>query len=458
MGTKLKVIQALLFGALVTIASLPAQSQEEAAAEGEQGSRFADMEATRVRAISQSLNRDLEPVREALSPSAEEEGGPVPEPNPQAALNEIQNIRIDRLPPFEQAEVHYLFGYIYYELDNLQQVKRYWRLVVDEEEANLTRRVDTMKALAIAHYSDEEYEQALELYLDWMSYQEIIGATDYALIGNIYYTLEDYDNALENLEHAIGMREEIGEVGEENWYSLQKSIYYTRGDFNAVIDVLQKVIVYYPNVRYWRELGSMYYELEQERAYMIAYDLAWKQDGITRESDILGLAYMYVSAGAPLQAAEVIVEGFEKGLIEENEKNLLSIGQFYYMARALDEALEWTERAANIAETGDTYAWLANIYLDMGRNEDAYRAATEALDKGGLDDQDQVRLQAGSALYNLYRYDDALRQFRAVSGERHRQNAQTWIRFVENEAAKDRAFRADGIELDAIREDIYGQL
>lgn len=455
MGTKIK-LQALLLAVLVTLGVFPVQAQDEA--EGEQGSRFADVETSRVRPLSQSTARALEPVREFLSPTPEEEGGPVPEPNPQGALQELAGIRIDRLPPFEQAEVNFYFGFAYYMLEDMQQVQRYWQQVIDQQEANLPLRVRTMKTLAQVYYIEEQYNRALDLYLEWMSYQEIIGASDFALIGNIYYTIEDYDNALENLEHAIRMREETGEIGQENWYAIQRSIYYTRGDYNTVVNILKKLIVYYPNVRYWRELGSMYAELEQDRSQMVAYDLAWAQDGLTSESMVLGLAYMYISAGAPLQAAEVVVKGIDDGLVEQTEKNLLTIGQFYYTARELEEALTWTERAAARAETGDTYAWLTNIYIDVGRYEEAYRAATEALDLGGLDEPDQVRLQAGNALYSMYRYEDALRQFRAVRGERYRENAQTWIRFVENEAAKDRSIRATGIDLDAIREDVYSNI
>lgn len=459
MATKIN-LQVLLFAALVTIGFgfVPAQAQDDAEAEGDQGSRFADMETTRVRAMSQTTARDIEDAQQFLSPTAENEGDPVPEPNPQAALQELNDLRMDRYPPFEQAEINFLFGYAYYMLEDYPQVIRYWRMVVNEEEANLPLRVRTMRNLGQVHYIIEEYPQALDLYLEWMSYQEIIGPNDYALVGNIYYTMEDHPNALEFLERAINIREGNGEIGQENWYALQRSIYYTRGDYNTVIEILQKLIGYYPNVRYWRELGSMYAELEQERNQFVSYDLAWMQDGLTSESMVRGLAFMYVAAGAPLQAAETLVKGIEDGLVEETEENFLSVGQFYYTAREIDEATTWTERAASIAETGDTYAWLATINLEAARYQEAYEAAVEALELGGLDNPDQVRLAAGNALFSMYRYDEALAQFRAVRGERYRENAQTWIRFVENEAAKDRSFRDFGIDLDAIREDIYGQL
>ena len=454
MSTKIK-LQALLLALLVAVGVFPVQAQDE---EGDQGSRFADMETTRVRAMSQSTARALEDAQQFLSPTAENEGDPVPEPNPQAALKELNDLTMSRYPAFEQAEIYFLFGYAYYLLEDYPQVIRYWRMVVDEEDANLPLRVRTMRNLGQVHYIVEEYQAALDFFLEWMSYQEIIGPSDYALVGNIYYTMDDHPNALVNLERAINIREEAGEIGQENWYALQRSIYYARGDYPTVIEILEKLIAYYPNVRYWRELGSMYAELEQERNQMIAYDLAWLQDGLTSESQALGLAYMYVAAGAPLQAAEILIKGIEDGLVEETEKNLLSVGQFYYNAREIEEAATWTERAAAVAETGDTYGWLTNIYIEAARYEDAYEAATDALELGGLDEPDQIRLQAGNALFSMYRYDEALAQFRAVRSERYRENAQTWIRFVENEAAKDRAFRADGIDLDAIREDIYGQL
>ncbi len=451
MGINFK-LQATFVAALMAISavtSLPLQAQEEER-------RFEDVETARVRALSPTTARALDPVRAFLAPEPEVEGGPVPEPNPQAALVEIRKVNVDRLPSHEKAEVYNLYGFIYYLLEDNQQAKGYYRRVIDEPEANAPLVVRTIKTLAQLHMIDEEYQQALDLYLEWMSYQTIIGANDYALIGTIYYSLEDFDNSLSYIERAITMREDIGEIGQENWYAIQRTIYYTRNNFPKVIEILKKLIVYYPNVRYWRELGGMYAELEQIDQQMAAYDLAWLQGGLTSESQALGLGFMYMSKGAPVQGAEVIIKGMEDGLIEENEKNFQIIGQAYYTAHDFNKALTWMERAAQLAENGESFARLANIYNSMERYGEGYEAAMEALEKGGLEEPDAVRLQAGISLLYMYRYDEALRLFRAVRDADSIEYARTWIRYTESEAARERQLRASGIDIDAIRRDING--
>jgi tetratricopeptide (TPR) repeat protein len=205
-------------------------------------------------------------------------------------------------------------------------------------------------------------------------------------------------------------------------------------------------------------MAGMYLELELTEEQMAAFDIAWLQGGLISENQVIGLASMHMTRGAPLQGAEIIVKGMEDGLVEDTDRNLQTIGQAYYQARELDQALVWMERAAAKSEGGDSYGRLAGVLISLGRFEEAYEAAMEALERGDLDQltPDDVRLQAGAALFELYRYDEALRVFRAVRDERSRDTATQWIRYVESEASRERQLRASGIDIDAIRAQTRG--
>ncbi len=426
-----------------TAINVIAQEQEER--------RFEDVATQRVKALSQSTANALTPVREALAPEPEVEGAEPPDPNPQLALQEIRKINMSRIPGHEKAEVNAIYGYIYYLLEDNQRSKEAYRAVIDEPEANAPLVLRTMKTLAQLHLVDEEYRRALDLYLEWMSYQEIIDPNDHALVSIIYYQLEDLPNSLEHIEIAIGMREANGEIGQENWYSIQRSIHYQQGNIDKTIEILKKLIVYYPSTRYWRELGGMYAELERTPEQMAAYDLAWLQDGLESEGQIMGLAYMYISAGAPYQAAEIIKQGFDKGIVEQTEINLQTLGSALYQSRSLQEALPWMERAAEKADGGESFGRLAGIYVELERYEDALRVANEAIRRGGMRRPDLVRMQAGNALFNMYRYDEAIRMFEGIRDERSRKAASDWVKYVENERERERQLRASGIDMSVIR-------
>ncbi|MEQ8960549.1 MAG: tetratricopeptide repeat protein, partial [Coleofasciculus sp. C2-GNP5-27] len=184
-------------------------------------------------------------------------------------------IQTNNLPGHEKAELWNLLGYTYYLLQDQARTKEYYTRVINEPEANAPLVMRTLKTVAQLHMMDEQWDLALRYYTEWMSFQQVVGASDYALLANIYYNMEDLDSSLENIEIAIEMRESNGEIAQENWYAIQKAISYEQRNFRKCIEILNKLIVNYPNVRYWRELGGMYAELEEEVEQMAAYHIAY---------------------------------------------------------------------------------------------------------------------------------------------------------------------------------------
>ena len=443
--------KSLLKPVLVLLLSLPVLGvQDVYAQKGEEERKFDKVKTTKVKAMRQKVAKQLDPARICLAPEPEVEGGEPPKPDAACALRVLDKVRTDKLAGHEKAEIWNLYGYTYFLLENQARAKEYYSRVVNEPEANVPLRNRTLKTVAQLHMIDEEFDLALRFYQDWMSYQEILGAPDYALLSTIYYNLDDRDNALKHIETAIEMREAAGKIGQENWYSIQRSIYYQRSNFRKVITILEKLIVNYPNVRYWRELGGMFAELEETSNQLSAYATAYIQNGLTSGSQIVGLAYMYIGADAPYKAAQILIDGFESGDVEQTEKNLQITGSALYQAAELKQALPWMEKAASKAVDGESYSRLAGIYVDLERYKDSVRTATEAIRRGGVRRLDLVYMTKGNAEFNLKRYDDAIKSFRKIKDERSTKSANDWIRYVRNERKRDKQLRDSGIDLDKI--------
>lgn len=247
---KMHISKKIVQNLLLMVCSLSLLGAGLAVSEEKQERKFANAKTTKVKAMSQKLAKRIEPARLCLAPQPEKEGDPVPDPDPQCALETLNKVRTDKIAGHERAEIFNLFGYTYFLLENQAKTKEYYLRVVNEPEANAPLRNRTLKTVAQLHMMDEQYDQALKYYEEWMSFQEILGAPDYALLATIYYNLDDRNAALENIEIAIEMRESVGKIGQENWYAIQRSIYYQRSDYRKVISILNKLIVNYPNVRY----------------------------------------------------------------------------------------------------------------------------------------------------------------------------------------------------------------
>ncbi len=449
-ATGVLLSQALVFGGAISI-SAGASAQDFTCT----NVQYAESLERRLRALDQAVARDLEEPRELLQPTPPEDDpdAVLPEPNPAAAVAEMDDeIRIDRLASHEAAEVYNLYAYAYYLLeDNGRAIINYER-VLEEEGANGSLVVRTLKTLAQLHMIQEQFPRALDRYVNWACLRQLqgsnIGAEEYAQIATIYYRMEDRASALDFINRAITLNEDAGNIGKENWYSMKRSILYLEGDIPGVIDVIRKLIVYYPNVKYWRELGGMYSEMEDPRRQLASYHLAYLQNGLETEGQLKGLGYLYIAAEAPYLGAEIMVEGIENGLIEEDEEIYRAIGSAYYQSREMEKALPWMERAAEASEDGEAYGRLANIYLSLGRYEDAIRAGGEAVTRGDLNRRDQVLMTVGSALHGLREYDRAIAEFRKIRDDRSTNAARQWITFVESEKERDRQLRASGIDLD----------
>lgn len=93
-----------------------------------------------------------------------------------------------------------LYAAIEYWEDSIQSYQQ-WREVSQEEDEVVSR------GLSYAHYQLEQFEEALP---NWLNYMELVrssggelGRDDYAYLNGLYFTLEDFDSALELTKEMI---------------------------------------------------------------------------------------------------------------------------------------------------------------------------------------------------------------------------------------------------------------
>ena len=224
-----------------------------------------DVHERRLRALDQTVNRRLESPRYLLNPYPPEDDPDaiLPDPDPVAAIDELDDINTSRLESHEKAEIFNLYAYANYLNDNLSQALNYYLQTIAEEGANGPLVERNLKTIAQLNMLEDDFRTALGYYINWacvraaktqVPVSEVLTSREYSEIANIYYRLDDLPQALYYIEVAINMEEAAGNIGRETWYSMQRSLYYQQDDIPSVIAVLKKLIVYYPNVKYWREL------------------------------------------------------------------------------------------------------------------------------------------------------------------------------------------------------------
>ncbi len=347
-------------------------------------------------------------------------------------LNEILERR--RVSSIARARVYMIMANFYYEADDIPNAIANFEKVLEQEDLLYAVEDQVNNALASLYFMQENYEKSLEYLEKWLVYQEVIPNRAYLLKGQALYAMGRFDEAIPQIETVIERTQFEGGEVKESWWLLLRSMYYDKQDYVKVRDILEILITDWPKATYWLQLAAMYSELQQEDLQLATMEVAYKQGFFDKGTHYVNLAQIYLYNEVPWKAAQVMEDGFGKGLIEETEDNLATFAQAYQMAREDAKAVEPLSRAAEMSEDGELYTRLANVHMNLDQWDKAIPALDKAIAKGGLDRVDQTYLLLGMAHFNVDELTKAQEAFReARRDERSRRQAATWLNFLEKE-------------------------
>ena len=342
--------------------------------------------------------------------------------------------------PYEQTQLWKFKGYVYYSLDDFPGAIRSYRQVINGEGTPEDLRLDTRYTLAQLYTAEERYAEAAAELEIWIEESTIVSNAARGLLAQIYYQLDRKEDSLTMLELAIDDVESKGKLPKERWWSLQRVLYYEKNDYNRVVEILEKLVKHYPKWTFWKQLGGMYGEQERPLDQLVASEVVYINDKFDKENQVMGMGYMYLAAEVPYKAAQIISKGMDDGIIEKNAKNLEVLGTAWYQAKELNLALSSLDRASQYSDSGDLQARMAGIYLDLGKDKQAYKASLKAADKGSIKRPSSNYLIMGNALVNMHCYKDAIVAFQKalkVSETKKEKKFPTqWIRYADVEGTR----------------------
>ena len=341
---------------------------------------------------------------------------------------------------YEKTQVWNMLGYVVYSLDDFKGAIRYYRLVVDGIGTPPELKLDTRYTLAQFYAMQEEYALAVIEMEIWIDAAIIVGADARMLLAQLYYQLERKADALAMVEIAIAEAEAKEILPKESMWSLQRVLYYEKDDLKKVTSILQKLVTHYPKWTYWKQLGGMYGSQERETDQLVATEMVYMNDQLTTESQVMSMAYMYLGAEVPYRAARIIEKGMKDDIIEKTAKNLEVLGSAWWQAKNLESALKAFENASKYSDTGEIQSRIASIYLDLGKDKQAYNAAKKAAKKGEVKNASTNYATMGSALINLHCYKDAVKAFnqsvKTAKTKKAKRYPAQWIKFANAEGSR----------------------
>ena len=426
----------------------------------------------KARALQSSTAKKMAKVYEALE-EVDEKGEPAPDMETVVSiLTELKNNR-DELKSYDRSVMWNAWAYVYFSDGDYSKALSAYSNLINEPDVTIGLRVGALLSMGQIHLVQERYSQGIAYILQWMKEVETVTAQSWALLGQAYFSTEDYRKSLSSMEKAISLAEEEGYKPRENWYVIMaaninelKSEIGEKESLLRQIDIYEILVNLYPKKTYFIQLGGSYGQLGRERDYMITLKAAHAKDFLDKESEYLALAQLLLLNKNPYWAAEVLVSGQKKmvtivdekteeekivPVVKDTEKNLKLLADSWRMAQEVDKAIPILEKSAKMSKDGESYVILGNLYLSEDRVNEAVDAIKKGLEKGKIKNMSQVYLTLGQAYFELQEFDEAKKNFRIAARDKKKKiktQANNWIKYTENEEirVKNLALRRDFIQ------------
>jgi uncharacterized protein HemY len=273
----------------------------------------------------------------------------------------------------------------------------------------------------------ERSGRAIEEFEQWFAHARNPSPTAYYMAAMAYMQAGRRREAIDHVDLAI----EKAAEPKESWLQLKNAMLVEEKDYEGAEAVLGELIERFPKKAYWMQLAAIYSETNRHERALTTLEMVYLQGLLDQESEYLTLAQMYLYNQIPYQAAAVLRDGLDKGIVADSSKSWQLLADSWLAARERDEALPPMRKAAELAENGNVYVRLAQILIDREEWGEARGALEKALAKGDLDHPGHAQLFLGIALANEQQWDRAERAFAAAQQDQATEKAaEYWLNQV----------------------------
>lgn len=335
--------------------------------------------------------------------------------------------------PYALAVTERMIAYVYIGQKKYRPALPHFRKAVELNALPEQQQHDAVMTLAQLYALTEQYSKTIDLLEDWFKKEKNPPADAYLLAAKSYYQLKKPEPARKYIKLAI----QKSDKPNEDWYGLLVGVDYQLKKYDEAIDVLKKMISYWPDEPdYWQNLYGLYLLQENNDKALVVMRVAYDKGMIDKGDALLNLARLELVHDLPYPAAEVLSKGMKSGQIKTNLENLRLLVTAWTQARETEQALETLDKAAKLSDDGMLYLKKAQLCYQEAEWDCTIEAAKNATDKGGLDEPGKAYIMKGMALAQLEQYDQAKEAFhKAESYKSTKEQAQGWIQYIKRTEA-----------------------
>lgn len=355
----------------------------QAAKKEEQENKYPN--ATRVNpkaTMSSREQRDLSKATDLVNDGKDDEAMPLIE-------KALENKKIG---PYAEAFAQQLLARVYWDLEKEDQAIAANKRAIELDALPNNTHFDLMYQLAQFQVQTEKYDDALATLARFKKETGSESADQLALLGNIYYRLDKFQEAADTMKKAIAASPEP----KESWNQILMASLFELDQYDEAAKVVKEQLAKNPkDIKLLKQLATIYVNNDQYPQAIEVLSKAKNEGLIASSEDYLQLTKLYANADKPKEAAATLREGVTKGIVSENFETNKLLGDVCSQAEDDACAIEAYGKASAQSTDGNIDYQLGYMLFYSERNAEAKVALERAIKRGGLRQEGEAYVLLG---------------------------------------------------------------
>lgn len=338
------------------------------------------------------------------------------------------------LSNYEEAVVQQMLGHVQLSRESFAAAIKAFERSLALQQLPQTTEQQLRYNLGQLYLTGEQPDKAITILEAWFDDEPAPSAQAHVLLAQAYAQEKQYRKAIPLLETANS----LSNTPHAEWYEALLAMHYELQAYRDCVPLLKKMIRLFPRqTGYWQQLAGVHMALNNQDAALSALELAFRQDALNSEQEVIQLVQLYLSAGIPYKAARLLEQQMETGKISNTARHRELLAHAWTSARERKQAISALERAIQDDAKPELRLRLAQWYIEA---ED-WRAVTRMLapleGEKNTYTTSQARLLLGIAHFELGNTGAARAAFqRAREFPKTSKTAQQWLDFIHTLPAK----------------------
>jgi predicted Zn-dependent protease len=250
---------------------------------------------------------------------------------------------------------------------------------------------------AILQIQSEKYADALATLTEWFKVTGSQKADAYALQGNAYYRLEQYQPAIDAMKKALAASDKPN----DSWYQILMASYAQLDQYDEAAKILEQQLAKNPNdAKLTTQLATVYLKAKQDQKAVDLLASAKQKGVLTGENDYKLMAQLYDQLDKPKEGAAILSEGFAKNIVKPSYEMYKLLGDSYALANDDTHAIEAYGKASALSKDGNVDYVRGSLLMNNDHPKEAVDALRQAVAKGGLKQPGEAYILLGDAENN----------------------------------------------------------